>query len=261
MRGGARGLWISASQEPAFANYQVPSTLCNRAAHFSKLRDTRPSQPLSFLFPLGPRRRVFKACSAAGGGRKRAAGGTGCSSQARADAEVGESGGQLGAAGRASFQAATRGKLPCLSPGSQPDRGLEGGAGLRRETTRRGYFRVPRGRWELSFQHPLPGSLPKYARSPPPKSRAAPRGSSFPTSGPCHRVMEIRRLPTSSLLPLRSTRFGDSKLSCPHPTRPPSLGAANATGEIPPSTLAGWLPFTCARKRRVEESVPRLGNK
>lgn len=37
-------------------------------------------------------------------------------------------------------------------------------------------------------------------------------------------------------------------------TRPPSLGAANAAGEIPPSTLAGWLPLTCARERRVEES-------
>lgn len=56
MRRGSRvgGLCVRSRQELAFANYQVPSTLCNRATHFSKPCDIQgASQPLSFLLPLG----------------------------------------------------------------------------------------------------------------------------------------------------------------------------------------------------------------
>lgn len=54
--------------------------------------------------------------------------------------------------------------------------------------------------------------------------------------------MEIRRLPASPPLPLRSTRFGDSKLSCPHPTRPPSLGAETQLAKsLLPLWQAGFL--------------------
>lgn len=50
-RGG--GLGVPLPPELAFANSQVPSTLCNPATHFSKPCDTGHISALSFLLPLG----------------------------------------------------------------------------------------------------------------------------------------------------------------------------------------------------------------
>lgn len=97
----------------------------------------------------GPRRRVCEAWPhrpsppEAGGSAR--LGGTGCNSQAKADAEVGkEWGSQLGAAGRASLQAATP-RNPFVLLTWKAVRSRWGG-GSRGETTRRGPFRVQWGR-------------------------------------------------------------------------------------------------------------------
>lgn len=83
--------------------------------------------------------------------------------KAKANAEVGKSGeASLAQPYVHRSKLPLRGSFPCISPGRQPaNMELEGGVGVRRETTRRGYFRVQWGRWELSFQHPSPCSLPK----------------------------------------------------------------------------------------------------
>lgn len=135
-----------------------------------------------------------------------------------------------------------------------------GGVGVRRETTRRGYFRVQWGRWELSFQHPLSCSLPKYQRSPPPKPRVAPIGS---------RIPDLRTLSLSD---------GDPPPAYQH-SPPPTLHPLRRQAQLPPPDAA-TEPGSCKRswrnpsfhtgrlasfhlreERRVEESVRGLGNK
>lgn len=128
MRGGrGGGLGVPLPPELAFANSQVPSTLCNPAAHFSSRATPGTSRPLPFLLPLGPRRGFARPARAAQLHRRR---------EARAAAP-----GATGSGGMRARRLAWRSRTctlpsrlppwgvpPCASPGEPSPGG--GGMGL-----------------------------------------------------------------------------------------------------------------------------------
>lgn len=137
------------------------------------VRHFEPFQPLSFLFPLGAPEEGFSRPGRTARLRRRREKARGLEAQAavpkaKANAEVAKSGeASLAQPYVHRSKLPLGGSFPCISPGSQPtNMDLEGGVGVRRETTRRGYFRVQWGRWELSFQHPLPAASPNIKEAP-----------------------------------------------------------------------------------------------
>lgn len=184
--------------------------------------------------------------------------------RAKADAEVGkEWGSQLGAAGRASFQAATpRNPFVLFTWKAIHSRW---GGGSREETL---HAEVPFGCCgagrSCPFSTRFPAASPNANEAPPPQSLSSGslRSLYSRTSEPRHRMMESSRL---------------GLLTLPSPYAPPALETSSSAAPTRRghqawalqsqlaksllSTLAGWLPLTCGRTRRVDDSNRGLGNK
>lgn len=137
------------------------------------MRHLEPSQPLSFLFPLGAPEAGFSGPGRTARLRRRREKARGSEAQAavpkaKANAEVGKSGeASLAQPNVHRSKLPLGGSFPCVSPGSQPtDMDLEGGVGVRRETTWRGYFGCSWAGGSCPFSTRCPEASPNIKEAP-----------------------------------------------------------------------------------------------
>lgn len=157
-RGG--GLGVPLPPELAFANSQVPSTLCNPATHFSKPCDTGHISALSFLLPLGaPQEGMARpGCAARLHRRRQEAAATGSSGMRARGAGLAQSDVHPS-------ELPPRGIPPCASPGKLSTGG--GGVGSKSRLCTQGCLSGTAGQVGAVLSAPTAQRPPQTLHSPP----------------------------------------------------------------------------------------------